>query len=344
MATFFLGNGTTEPLIRIDVVELPNGGGLTFTITQSGSVVGDLRGFYFNALDKIAGGSLSVSNAVYTYADGKTWTADTTKELSSLTYASGEGGVTNLGGGATMSGALGTSGNGYDFGISIGQDGIGTKGSLVDAGSGSTTAKIADDVRAFTFTVKSADAKNPLTLADISGSDFGVRLTSVGTEGGARTDSLKMTGVSNPTNPAVTINAAEAIEGQPLDFSVKLSYAPYEAITLDLSAVSGTATAGSDFASTSFQYSTDGGLTWKAAGGASGTQVTFAAGQTSLLVRVPTLDDATREGSETMTLKAVAVSGAVGPIASGIGTIVDDAAAPDTTTVTLGDVTAAEGS
>ena len=73
-----------------------------------------------------------------------------------------------------------------DFGVSIGQEGIGTKGVTIDTLTGNTTAKIADDVRSMSFTLSDTDPNMVLSLSDFAGQDFGVRLTSVGLAGGSR--------------------------------------------------------------------------------------------------------------------------------------------------------------
>ena len=89
---------------------------------------------------------------------------------SSITaQAKGDEAVVNLGNGATMAGA-GT----FDFGVAFGTAGIGK-----------------DDIHHAEFTLSSA--AGPLSLADVYGMDFGVRFTSVGDEGGARSGSLKLT-------------------------------------------------------------------------------------------------------------------------------------------------------
>jgi len=97
----------------------------------------------------------------------------------------------------------------------------------------------------------------------------------------------------------VTIGNAQADEGDPLVFAVSLSN-PHtdEPLTLDLEAVSRGATAGVDFEAFGFEYSTDGGTTWKDAGGPNGTSVTFEPGETELLVRIETFPDSLAEGRE----------------------------------------------
>jgi len=76
-------------------------------------------------------------------------------------------GVSNLGSGVNMNGV-----GAFDVGVSFGTSGIGK-----------------DDIRSTVFTVT---AGRPLTVRDFAGARFGVRYTSVGTEGGAREDSLKL--------------------------------------------------------------------------------------------------------------------------------------------------------
>ena len=110
MITYYLGNGTTEPIIKVTISETDVPGELKFTISQSGPVVGDLRGLFIDSIESLAAGSLTVADAVYTYASGAQWHLDTAGEVGSLDFRSDEGSIVNLGGGANMSGALGTSG------------------------------------------------------------------------------------------------------------------------------------------------------------------------------------------------------------------------------------------
>src|SRR6185436_18219132 len=86
--------------------------------------------------------------------------------------------------------------------------------------------------------------------------------------------------------PTVTIGNASAVEGNLLVFPVSLSNASSSAIVLDLTASGGSATAGSDYSDSNFEYSTDGGLTWQPASGINGTEVTIPASNTSIQVRV----------------------------------------------------------
>ena len=142
--------------------------------------------------------------------------------------------------------------------------------------------------------------------------------------------------------PVVQITNASAVEGASMDFSVSLSGPADSAITLNLATTDGDATGGIDFETMSFEVSFDGGLTWAAAGGVNGTEVTFAPGQTNVLVRLDTSDDAIYEGDENFTLRVDSVLG--GPVGdfsdTGTGTIVENEAAP---TVFVSDAIAEEG-
>lgn len=106
----------------------------------------------------------------------------------------------------------------------------------------------------------------------------------------------------------LTIGDAVGNEGDKLVFDVSLSNAQDHAITLDLTTLPLTtvntdaATPGVDFAADHFEFSTDGGVTWQAAGGPNGTSVTFDPGQTDLKVRIETFTDGTAEGDESFLL------------------------------------------
>lgn len=87
-------------------------------------------------------------------------------------YNFADDGITNLGGGVNMNGA-----GDFDGGVAFGTAGIGK-----------------DDISSTSFTLDSLT--RDLTLEDFSMVSFGARFTSVGSEDGARTDSLKIVGVS----------------------------------------------------------------------------------------------------------------------------------------------------
>jgi len=124
---------------------------------------------------------------------------------------------------------------------------------------------------------------------------------------------------------SVTIGDASVTEGGSLIFDVSLSAASNGDIVLDLTTTDGSATGGSDYEITSFEYSAD-GITWFPAAGASGTEVTVPAGDISIQVRIDTLEDLTPETAEDFTLSVAAVvSGPAGDTsANGVGAINDN--------------------
>jgi large repetitive protein len=167
-----------------------------------------------------------------------------------------------------------------------------------------------------------------------------IRLKAIGSSG-ANFDFLRVTEATTTTPRSVTISNAAATEGTNsfLVFDVSLSAVSSDPITLKLAAVDGTAKGGLianfatnpaggpiDYANQEFEVSSDGGNTWQPA--TNGTQVSFAAGQTALKVRLAVNDDTVDEGSmaETMTLKVDSVVS--GPVTNssdtGTGSIIDN--------------------
>ncbi|MCF8207958.1 MAG: VCBS domain-containing protein [Rhodoferax sp.] len=156
--TFQINDRSTDgsgPATWVTVVENPDGT-LGVRVAVEGALLGDLRGVFFDISNEALIGTLKLSEA----------SAGLTE------FRQGNDTIKDLGDGANMNGMLGSD-NGYDLGIEIGSSGIGK-----------------DDYRAFSFTLGSS--ARALTLQDLSQSDFGVRLTSVGTDGSARTASAKM--------------------------------------------------------------------------------------------------------------------------------------------------------
>ncbi len=108
-------------------------------------------------------------------------------------------------------------------------------------------------------------------------------------------------------------------------FTVTLSQASTQPITVQYATVDGTAKAGSDYTA------------------ASGT-ITFAAGQTSQTVAVPVVRDLVMESTESFTLQLSNPSGATLSRASATGTITDDdTATPPPPSVSIGNVSVNEG-
>ena len=122
------------------------------------------------------------------------------------------------------------------------------------------------------------------------------------TEDGRTFTTALATQIQGP--PGLTVADAEVEEAANavLAFAVTLSRAPSGTVTVDYATSDGTATAGSDYTSTS-------------------GRLTFAAGETEKTVSVPVLDDAHDEGSETLTLTLSNASGAHIEDGSATGTI-----------------------
>ena len=120
-------------------------------------------------------------------------------------------------------------------------------------------------------------------------------------DGRALSNSLSKT-IAGPVGVGVADASQDEGDDVTMDFTVSLSEAASEAISVDYATQDGTASAGSDYTSTS------------------GT-LQFAAGDTSKTIEVPLLDDDHDEGSETFKLVLSNPSGAVVTDSEATGTI-----------------------
>ncbi len=112
-----------------------------------------------------------------------------------------------------------------------------------------------------------------------------------------------------------SIDAAEAVEGSPLDFAVRLSTPSAGITTVQVGLSAGSATAGEDFA-TQMQVSFDGGRSFEPV--VNGI-VRVPAHVPLFTLRVPTVQDTYSEGQETLTLQATTTANLVPAVA--VGTI-----------------------
>jgi len=123
--------------------------------------------------------------------------------------------------------------------------------------------------------------------------------------------------------PTLSIDNASLTEGNAgsanMVFTVTLSAASGQTVSVNFATANGTATAGSDFTA------------------ASGT-LTFTAGQTTQPINVPVLGDTTPEANETFTVGLSAATNATIVAGAGAGIIIDD-----DTTLSINDMTVAEG-
>ena len=127
--------------------------------------------------------------------------------------------------------------------------------------------------------------------------------------------------IDNDGAPSLSIDSISVNESAgTATFTVTLSAASGQAISVDYASVNGSATAGSDYAAVS------------------GT-LNFAAGETSKTITVSITDDNLFEGSENFTITLSNPSNAVLGTAVGTGTIVDNDAAPTVSSVSSPSVT-----
>ena len=132
----------------------------------------------------------------------------------------------------------------------------------------------------------------------------------------------------NDPTPSLTINDVSVSEGdsgtKALDLTVTLSAASGQTVTVDYATADGTATAGSDYQSTS------------------GT-LTFNPGQTTQTITVLVNGDTTFEQNETFVVNLTTPANATILDNQGVGTITNDDAAPPTPTIAINDVSVTEG-
>ena len=112
-------------------------------------------------------------------------------------------------------------------------------------------------------------------------------------------------------SPELSIDDAAAVsEGEPAEFTVRLSAASGVAVSVSYATADGTAAAGSDYTQTS-------GV------------LRFKPGETAQAITVAMLDDGESESEETFTVELSAPSGATVADGVGVGTITDDDEAPE---------------
>ncbi len=167
------------PGVMVTVADIGNDLQFTVNVGNAGGQTADLRGLFFNVDEALR--SVSDLNVVL-------GTNATDRQVA-------KDAVIDLGDGANMQGAA----NAFDVGVEFGVQGIG-KG---------------DDIKSGTFTLTSKSGAN-LGLDLIDQMQFGTRLTSVGTDGGAREDSLKLVGESPRAAQTMTFGTQT---GSPLVWS-----------------------------------------------------------------------------------------------------------------------------
>ncbi|MGM8062883.1 type I secretion C-terminal target domain-containing protein, partial [Vogesella indigofera] len=143
--------------------------------------------------------------------------------------------------------------------------------------------------------------------------------------GSSYNDSATATIVDDDT-PTIFFGASETAsgdilvpEGEPATFELHVTSAAAGS-TLQLTLADGTALSPADYASGTFQYSTDNGVSWTIYSGS----IALAAGDTDLLIRTTTAEDSVDEANETFTLAATLSSSGNNYGDSATATIVDD--------------------
>jgi hypothetical protein len=149
-------------------------------------------------------------------------------------------------------------------------------------------------------------------------------LTSFGT--GTSGTAYVAFGLDPTASPWLRVNDVSVTEGHTgtttASFTVSLSAASSQTVTVDWATANGTATAGSDYT-------------------AAGGTLTFEPGETSKTVTVEVLGDTLTEGNETFNVNLSGASGAPIDDGQGLGTILDDEGPP---ALSINDVYVTEGS
>lgn len=175
-----------------------------------------------------------------------------------------------------------------------------------------------DPTNDWSFQGLGATRDKPVSSARIPVYEFGTKLLYGETPSGSSTPAL-------PSVSVTDVNLTEGNSGtKNATFTVTLSQASANAVTVSYQSANGTASAGSDYTA------------------ASGT-LTFAPGETSKTVTVSINGDTTVESDETLTLTLSSPSGATLGRAVATGTIVNDDVAPGLPNLSISDVSIAEG-
>ncbi|MGG7565922.1 SdrD B-like domain-containing protein [Rhodovulum sp. DZ06] len=143
---------------QITLTEMADGSLKVDVLLLDGALIGDMRGLFFDAPTSLIEAGMTITGDDLT---GQVTDEDGVKSVSKSVNIKGE--------------VLSTYGA-FDVGLEFGTNGISK-----------------DDIRSTSFTISSTD---PVTIDMFEESDFALRYTSVGEEGGSRDDSLKIGGTS----------------------------------------------------------------------------------------------------------------------------------------------------
>ncbi len=326
----------------------------TFTVTLGASVATSVSVEYATADGSASSGSdYLAATGMLTFAPGQTSRTVTVSVLGDLTVEQNETFFLNLSNavGATISDAQGlgtitnddattvmiddvtlSEGNvgGKNMTFTISLSVASASAITVDFATADNTAFAGSDYAAASGTVTFAAGELTKTVAVVLNGDviveqnetFFLNLTNA--VGATISDAQGVGTIANDDTAFVTISDAMTVEGNSgttnAVFTVSLSVASANAITVDFATAGDSALAGSDFVS------------------AAGT-ISFAAGETTKTIFVPVNGDTTPEFAETFFLNLTNAVGATISDAQGVGTIAND----DTAFVTISDAMMVEG-
>lgn len=190
---------------------------ITATVDTSDGTTADLRGLFWDVGDDDASG----------WSVWPGGSADVTGN------AFGQNNVKDLGKGANMNGSATNKGRGFDAGVAFGTPGAGK-----------------DDIQSTSF-VLTGDGED-LTLDDIGGMRFGVRLTSFGEIDGDRDGSLKITGYA-PNAPDAVDDAVTTDEDTAASTNILINDTDDDGDVLTVTDIEGGSVG------TQFSFTSDGG-------------------------------------------------------------------------------------
>ncbi len=205
-------------------------------------------------------------------------------------------------GGDGETGASAEVGGGLSFGAAVEQGSKSHIWALLGVTGGTVKAIRRKDDRLDQWRIKIQPSSHEAVTVTLSPSPACGATGAVCTEDGRTFTTALATQIQGPPGLAVADAEVEEAPGARLVFTVTLNRAASGTVTVTAATSDGTAVAGEDYV-------------------AKTKTVTFAAGETSQIVRVRVLDDAHDEGAETMTLTLSSPSGAYLADGTATGTI-----------------------
>jgi hypothetical protein len=326
-----------SPSISISDTSATEGGGLSFTVTRSGSTSGAVSVDYATADGTATGGSdYTAGSGTVSFAAGettKTITVATTDDAAQESSETVIVNLTNATGGATIADNQGvgtildndtppsisigdasvTEGGGLSFTVT--RSGSTTGAVSVDYASADGTATAGSDYTSASGTVSFAAGETTKTVTisttddALQESNETVLVNLSNPTGGATISDAQGVGTINDNDTPLTlaISDASALEGQRLTFTITVSGPHPAQFTVDYATADGTAT------SASHDYS------------AKSQTLTIRPNDTTVTFDIPSGQDQLVEGNETFTVNlSNATGGATITDAQGVGTIIDD--------------------